>query len=734
MALYLGDAKKKVNGVGATSWDIKVKIPVFDFLDNTFPISVKHSEIWDNPTKIVWTDDSDTVTFIKISNLALSCYTMNSLIFTVNALAGTESINYSGGLILGEMNEETNYYAGYFNQGVLIFYILSIPSAGTYLDIEFKKPGIYIGFFNSMTELDGYEVNYTLELPSIFTITSGEGSNIVANNYIVPNIPEYDQEAYPYAIITKMSWNGYMGIYDSYTFMATSTPRYKHYIDVDCLTIIEDQTGISSTIYYDSAGTPLDGWSELKEFTSNFIGDTYNSVSDIIWSNYNIYQLVESDVGIELSNGDIVSISDTIVFAKSSDLVDCDNLTLVKWNGSVVDFTPYDLVTDSSGTFYKATDDVLDKVNFIDGFYITGADVAVKITDEMVVLSDGIIGIDGIVICTTKAGAVYGDKIFPEAGLYMASKDVVNMFAYVKTYPICWDVTDITEDTVYGEGLLGNFIKISDMTPTHGELVGGKVIMHISDGTNVTDLEAVLDLDGSMSNDECDAAQCYAFAGDEETQELTYAYCIVMVSCKAPNTTISYSYQTVTLPEAGLYYWIYDMSESPAENLQISCEFDKGSGEIWSGDIVVNSDSITSDSITHVILNDFDITMLKVSDTIMSVDDIRASSVLFKDRSGMLELLDTIGDSVGTEGGSLVSGTTNERFGWVNELDGCNSYRDSSGGFTKLISVYDTEAAGHHFAYGNSKYDKPFPETGTYVAVLEDVNGETSEWILRTAT
>lgn len=704
-----------------------------DFLDNTFPISVKHSDIWNNSAKVRAEVGDNFATFIKISNLALSCYTMSSLMLTVNWSDGNESETYSDGLIMAEADEETNYFAGYFLNTVM-YYVLSIPSAGTYLDVEFKESGIYIGILDDFIPPDGYEISYTLELPPIFTIISGEGSNIVSGSYIVPYIPEYDKEAYPYAIITTTSWNGYMGIDHSYTFMATSTPRYKCVDDFDCLTIIEDQTGISCSIYYDTTGAPLGGWSEPKSFSADYTGDLYNTFSEIIWSNYDIYQLVKSEDGIELDmGGDVVSISDTIAFAKSPDSVDIGNTMIVRWNQNVTDFTSYDLVTDSSGTFYKADNEVLDKVNFIDGFYITGANVAVKITDEMVVLSDGIIGIDGVVICATKAGAVYGNKTFQEAGLYMASKDVIKMFAYVKTYPICWDVSDVTEDSVYGEGLLGNFIKISDMTPTHAQLVGGKVIMHISDGTNVTDLEAVLDLSGSMSNDECAAAQCYAFEVNEETQEPTYAYWIMMVSCTTPNTTINYSYQTVTLPEAGLYYCIYDMNESPAENLQISCEFDKGSGKIWSGDIVVNSDSITADSVTHVILNDFDITMLKVSDAIMSADDIRASSVLFKDSDGAYDLLDTIGDRVGTEPGSLVPGTSNEYFGWVNELDGCNSYRAANGGFTKLISVYDAEAAGTYFAYGHSKYDKPFPETGTYVAVLEDFNGETSEWILRKA-
>lgn len=299
-------------------------------------------------------------------------------------------------------------------------------------------------------------------------------------------------------------------------------------------------------------------------------------------------------------------------------------------------------------------------------------------------------------------------------------------------FPITWTNTINESDVVVvPDGLIGmagfNYVKVSDAVLTISDLAFGTLSV-LEDGMSkedIIDLKAyVSDIGGIVYENDTYNAAIY-------TDDANSIF-VLLVACKTPNAEFNdgtgMNLYNATFPETGLYYIVLPNVDDPA-NYRAQFTLNHGEGSIISGDIIVNKDSVTEDSVTHTILNDVELTMLKVSDAIMSVDDIRASSVLIRSEYGQLEQLDTIGDVLGTEGGSYL-GSSGEQFKWVNSLPGANSYRSHE--FTRLISVYDTEAAGTYFAYGHTNLDKPFPETGTYVLVPSD--GETFEWILRTAS
>lgn len=171
-----------------------------------------------------------------------------------------------------------------------------------------------------------------------------------------------------------------------------------------------------------------------------------------------------------------------------------------------------------------------------------------------------------------------------------------------------------------------------------------------------------------------------------------------------------YTDMTVSVPETGLYYAIIsftDGTDLSGQDINIEirslADLPEDTGRI------VAADSITENSITHTIVEDSDVTLLKISDAIMSIDEIKNSSIVSTRSDNTVSVIHTIGNYL----------STNPTYAKTMQLNGVNIYREI---YSYILSVSDTAAAGEVLEAD------AFPSTGTYVKVPKSGS---MEYILR---
>lgn len=397
----LGQAVRRMRGL------IQPPIAPTGVYDDAWPIEWNQIAIADNKANFT----VNGMNYRKISNLVPTVEMMDGACMEITQASdgesGGETATYEfipyGSDNGMHMAMSTTYTVG----------IMSFEAPGDYDGITVTEAGLYYVFLDGNMDSAANDelVTFKLTIPDIdpVVITSGDGYTLY-NGYKFSTVPEYDEEAHPYALITRTSYGAYGYLT---TMFASSTPRYKH-PDVDCLTIVEEQN------YVKSSYTSNDEWDEPSYSTSNSIGDTYQSMNDIIWNNYDICEAVST--GDNLSD---VAPSDVVAISASAIPISLDHKTVIEWNGDTSKFT-----SDSSKSFYKVIDTVLTMDKLVGSVYITSAKGVVKITDSMIVYSDGIVGIDNVIWSISTAGTTYNGMTFPETGLYMTSVDYVRLFAY----------------------------------------------------------------------------------------------------------------------------------------------------------------------------------------------------------------------------------------------------------------------------------------------------------------
>lgn len=272
-----------------------------------------------------------------------------------------------------------------------------------------------------------------------------------------------------------------------------------------------------------------------------------------------------------------------------------------------------------------------------------------------------------------------------------------------KLFPIEWIYGQVNNSpTVDLDGIIAQ--KISDVTLSCDEWQIISAYIMATFGTE----EEIIPLSYLVSQDMGDDNNICIFSNG------VYLYCASLNAGVYDSTIIS---------ETGLYCALLDSSFNPMEiedGVEFKIILEKTQEQyIPSGGIVVASDSITEDSVTHMIYEDFEIPVVKIWDTIMTTDDIRASSMVSTNKDGTKTVYHTIGDYVDANSGSIISPTVTKTSG-ANYF--CNVY-------SELISVYDATAAGERFNNGYLENPEPFPETGIYVPVPDE--GETVEVILK---
>lgn len=244
--------------------------------------------------------------------------------------------------------------------------------------------------------------------------------------------------------------------------------------------------------------------------------------------------------------------------------------------------------------------------------------------------------------------------------------------------------------------------KISNLTPTEEELLAAGLSASATYEGETSEFSFTSSTSDTMA---VGLSMCmYA--------DTTFTFFMYLFSATAP-----VEFEGASFPSAGLYYMFKPVSGN-VDFTGVDINFRCGLQQyIPSGGIVITPESVTEDSITHEIYEDYYFPLVKISDALMTAEDIRASSMVYRDSEGRLTVYHTLGDAA--DSGAYSNFRIRD---W-----GCAT--DFNNLYTQLISVSNPEEAGELYNNSGSKDPVPFPETGTYVIVPEE--GKSIETIMK---
>ena len=260
----------------------------------------------------VWTD-KETYPYALITSMDMSVAGLNGTLYLLSLCDYAYKYDVNTGYVSFKNDGETRYYYDFYcvpdqqsADSFTTFFGVEIPvgewavgEAGRVsADVEISKDGAPLFATYDMLNTDGSvylaasEPVYTYETADV-TI---DGIGYVGA--VLPELPEWDKETYPYAYIKE----SYV-INNSYTLMLFKAPyalngttRFAEFIAVDGETFLKCG-------HYKN-----DGWSALTEITADSTDDYMERMVELkVWSNFD---LVTEDGSVLLSASEPIPVSE----------------------------------------------------------------------------------------------------------------------------------------------------------------------------------------------------------------------------------------------------------------------------------------------------------------------------------------------------------------------------------------------------------------------------------------
>lgn len=266
---------------------------------------------------------------------------------------------------------------------------------------------------------------------------------------------------------------------------------------------------------------------------------------------------------------------------------------------------------------------------------------------------------------------------------------------YDDEWPIAWNASAVANNAQVSSGGM-TFRKISNLTPDSATIATwGATATVAYDGETVDFVAEYM----QSTDSENVSFNAFTIKGVE-------SFIFLVVSCH----TAGFDESTeITWPETGLYYAFLDSTGNDCSEEGVELSFKLGDADEQFTSFEISADSVKADSVTFTWS---DMVFLKVSDCIMSYNDIYMSSITGEG----VDFGNSIGEFVTEQNNDYVK---------IGEGEGSVAFIAL---FPYIVSVSEVEAAGEAFTPTAT-----IPETGTYVSAGVD-EGKTVVYKLRLPT